>query len=421
MADPDRGESSDLGDDQARSPRQLVFDPRFGPFLLGNLTSNIGTWLHNIAAAVAVFSLTESAFQVGLLVFAQFSPALLFSPWAGALVDRVDRRRVAIGALVLAGTSGVGLAAWIATVTLEGLPGVWPIFGASLLIGLGSAFSIPAIHSIIPSLVPPRDLDGALALTTVTFNLGRTLGPALAGGVLIWFGTATAFAMNGLSFWLFAGALTAISIQTVERHSGSEGTVREGLRFVRGDMSLIVLLAAVASLGFAQDPVNTLAPSLADGLGGGEPLVGILVASFGVGSVTAVVLGGRLRARLGRRAAAVSGLIALGMGMVTLASAPVPWVAVVGLVVSGAGFLFAITSLMAGIYARVPDEFRGRVLALWTVAFLGSRPLAGLVDGALADLTSPRIAVLLAATIALLSAVMVRLGWKTDPEPLPGN
>jgi hypothetical protein len=82
------------------------------------------------------------------------------------------------------------------------------------------------------------------------------------------------------------------------------------------------------------------------------------------------------------------------------------------------GFLFAITSLMAGIYARVPDEFRGRVLALWTVAFLGSRPIAGLVDGAIADLASPRLAVLLAATIALSAAGMVRLGWKIDP---PGN
>lgn len=413
----DPEQSRDLDGSKARSPRQLVVDHRLGPFLIGNLVSNIGTWLHNIAAAVAVYNLTGSAFQVGLLVFAQFSPALILSPWAGAVADRVDRRKLAVLALLTAGTSGVGLATWIGIVSLDGLPGVWPIFAASLLIGLGSAFSIPALHSIIPSLVPPRDLEGALALTTVTFNLGRTLGPALAGGVLIWFGTATAFAMNGLSFWLFAGALTAIRLPAVERPSGSKGSVREGLHFVRGDVGLIVLLAAVASLGFAQDPVNTLAPALAAELGGGEPLVGILVASFGLGSVTAVVFGSRLRALMGRRTAAMSGLTALGVGMLILASAPESWIAIVGLITSGAGFLFAITSLMAGIYARVPDEFRGRVLALWTVAFLGSRPLAGLVDGAIADLTSPRLAVLLAAIIAFSAAVMIRVGWKTGPEP----
>jgi MFS family permease len=375
--------------------------------------------MHNIAAAVAVFEITGSAFQVGLLVFAQFSPALILSPWAGALADRVDRRRLAVLALLLAGTSGAALAIWVGIVSLDGLPGVWPIFAASMLIGLGSAFSIPALHSIIPSLVSPRDLEGALALTTVTFNLGRTLGPAFAGGVLIWFGTPTAFALNGLSFWLFAVALTAIRFETVvERVSDGKGSVREGLRFVRGDIGLIVLLGAVASLGFAQDPVNTLAPVLAAEFGGREPLVGLLVASFGLGSVTAVVFGGRLRARMGRRTAALSGLTALGVGMLILASAPVSWIAIVGLVISGMGFLFAITSLMAGIYARVPDEFRGRVLALWTVAFLGSRPIAGLVDGAIADLASPRLAVLLAATIALSAAAMVRLGWKIDPREM---
>lgn len=419
---PDEEGRDDLAADApARNPRHLVQDRRLGPFLLGNLTSNIGTWMHNIAAAVAVYSITGSAFQVGLLVFAQFSPSLFLSPWAGAVADRVDRRRLAVAALLVAGTSGAGLAAWVGIVTLDGLPGVWPIFAASMLIGVGSAFSIPALHSIIPSLVPPEDLEGALALTTVTFNLGRTLGPAIAGGVLVWFGSATAFGLNALSFWLFAAALGLIRFPAAERAVASKGSVREGLRFVRNDVGLIVLLVAVASLGFAQDPVNTLAPALADELGGGEALVGVLVAAFGLGSVVAVTLGSSLRARMEKQLAAVTGLVALGSGLVILSLAPVTSVAVSGLFISGMGFLFAITSLMAGIYARVPNEFRGRVLALWAVAFLGSRPIAGVIDGAVADFTSPRVAVALAATIALSSAVMVRIGWKADRDPTPAG
>jgi hypothetical protein len=109
--------------------------------------------------------------------------------------------------------------------------------------------------------------------------------------------------------------------------------------------------------------------------------------------------------------AAFAGLMALGAGMLVVALAPVVPVAMVGLVIGGMGFLFAITTLMAGIYGRVPDQYRGRVLALWAVAFLGSRPLAGLLDGAIADLVSPRLATAVAASFALAAAALVRLKW----------
>jgi MFS family permease len=399
-------------DGSPRPTRALLLDRTLAPFLAGNLSSNIGTWMHNIAAAIVVFDVTGSAFLVGMLIFTQFSPAMLFSLWAGAIADRADRRKVLILSLMLSGLAGGALAAWVIGAGVDGLPGVWPVFLASGLIGLGHAFSVPTLHAIVPSLVPQSDLDEAVALNTVTFNLGRTVGPALAGIVIASLGAGAAFLLNALSYGLFIVALLFIRVPRVSEVSGRPPSVRAGIRFAREDRVLMLLLIGVAALSFARDPVTTLAPAIAAEFDGGEAFVGLLVAMFGVGSVTAVVLGGRIRAHGDRKKVAVAGMTALGVGMAIVGAANSRALALFGLAVAGAGFLFAITALMAGIYARVPEDMRARVLALWTVAFLGSRPLAALFDGAMADLFSPRVALGISAIFALLSAGALQVRWK---------
>lgn len=396
-----------------RSTGMLLRDRRLVRFLAGNLVSNIGTWMHNIAAAIVVYDLTGSALLVGLLMVAQFGPTMLLAPWAGAVVDRLDRRLLLVASLVVAGVSGAVLAIWVAAVGVDGLPGPWPVFGTSLAIGTGHAFAVPAFHSIMPALVPKQDLEGALALTTVTFNIARTLGPGIAGLVLAVQGAAAAFALNAASFLVFALAVMFTHVPRQENHEPRRRSVREGLRFVRQDPVLVTLLVGVAALGIAQDPVNTLGPAMAEQLDGSDTLVGVLVGAFGVGSVLAVTLGGPIRAAVGKSAAAVGGLLTLAAGMLLFAAAPIPAMAVGGLAVAGSGFVFAITALMAGIYGRTPDELRGRVLALWGVAFLGSRPVAGIVDGAIADLVSPRVAVAFSASVAVAAALVVRTVWRS--------
>jgi MFS family permease len=401
----------------ARRTTALLRDRTLARFLAGNLTSNVGTWMHNIAAAIVVYDLTGSALLVGLLMLAQFGPTMVLAPWAGAVADRVDRRRLLVASLVLAGSSGAALAAWVALVGVEGLPGTGPVFAASAVIGIGHAFAMPALHSVIPSLVPREDLDRTLALTTVTFNVARTVGPAIAGLVLASLGAGAAFALNSASFLVFALMIIATRVPRRATSERQPGSVRDGLRFVRQDSLLVVLLIGVASLGFAQDPVNTLGPAIAHELGGGDALFGALVGSFGLGSIIAVVLGGPIRAAVRKSSAAAGGLVTLGAGMGLLAAAPVPALAIGSLLIAGLGFLFAITALMGGIYSRVPDDLRGRVLALWGVAFLGSRPLAGVVDGAVADLVSPRVAIAFSASVAIGAAVLVRTVWAKQSGP----
>ena len=381
-------------------------------FFLGNLTSNCGTWFQNIAMSVVVFNLTGSALLVGAVNVAQFSSVLLLSPYAGAITDRVDRRRLLMTGQAVSFSGAAPLALWVALVGVDGLPGIWPLLVAALVIGTGSAFSNPAMQALVPALVPPEDLDQAVALTSVTYNIARTVGPALAAVALALANPAVAFGVNAFTFVVLFCALIVIRPREVVRTRRDDGSVRAGLRHVMGDRHLLLLLIAVAGLGFAGDPVNTLTPPLAEAFGGRGALVGVFVSAYGAGAVLGTILVDRIRAHTTLHRMSWTGLAVMGAGILLVASSTVRWTATVAFALAGVGFLLANTGLTTRIQQRVPEELRGRVLALWSVAFLGSRPLAALLDGALADLWGVRLAMLAGGGIALASALLVIRGLR---------
>lgn len=387
----------------ARSARALLRDHTFGPYFFGNLVSNCGTWLQNIAAAVVVYRLTGSTVLVGAVSILQFSASLILSPWAGALSDRFDRRRLLLGGQVLSAVSAGALAVWTALVGVDGLPGPWPIFATAGLLGIGFAISVPTMQALVPALVEPADLDQAVALNSVTFNLARAIGPAMGALVLATWGAAWAFTINAASYSLLIIALLVIRPRHDRQRSGGDGSVREGLRYVRGQPVLVMLLVGVAALGFGTDPINTLTPAMADLLGGGDALVGWLVSAFGAGAAGMAFGVGALRRRVAQGPMGIAGLGILAAGLAGFAASPTAVVAIAALTLSGVGFLLAVTALTTELQQRVDDALRGRVMALWGVAFLGSRPLAALIDGAVADLVGPRTA---AATAAALTAAV---------------
>jgi MFS family permease len=403
----------------ARTARVLLTDRTFGPYFFGNLVSNCGTWLQNIAAAIVVYRLTRSTVLVGAVSILQFSASLFLSPWAGALSDRFDRRRLLLGGQVLSAVAAGALAVWTGLVGIERLPGPWPIFVTAALLGIGFAISVPTMQALVPALVEPADLDQAVALNSVTFNLARAIGPALGALVIATWGPAWAFAINAASYSLLIVALLVIRPRTARRRgSGGDGSVREGLRYVRGEPALVMLLVGVAALGFGTDPVNTLTPAMADLLGGGDALVGWLVSAFGAGAATMAFGVGALRRRVAQGPMGVAGLGILAAGLAGFAVSPSAAAAIASLALSGIGFLLAVTALTTELQQRVDDDLRGRVMALWGVAFLGSRPAAALLDGAVADLFGPRTAAALAAGITAAVAVWVaRARRKVPAEP----
>lgn len=379
----------------SRTTWQVVTDRRFGSYLAGNFVSNVGNWFQNVAAGIVVFQITGSNTLVGVVSVLQFLGTLLLSPWSGALADRQDRKRLLMSAQVISATGALGLAIWVGLEGVEGLPGVWPVLAAAGVIGLGYAIGIAAMNALIPALVEPPDLDEAIALNSASFTVARAVGPAIAGLFIASFGAAFAFGFNALTFFPLIVVLAVIRPRPVSRPAGDR-SVRAGFAYVRNRPAMPWLIVATLTVGWAGDPVNTLAPAYAEMFGRDEAFVGLMVAVFGAGSAVAS-LGVRIvRSRLGLLHTTSVGLVLLFSGLVGFAAAPNEAVLLPSLFIAGVGFLLGVTTTNSNLQGRLDEEMRGRVMALWSMAFLGSRPLAGLVDGVVADLISPRVGVLAA-------------------------
>jgi MFS family permease len=396
----------------ARSTVALLTDRTFGPYFFGNLASNIGTWFQQVTAAVVVFELTGSALVVGLVAVLQFLPSLLLAPWSGAAADRFDRRRLLLVAQTPAALAAAALAATTLTVGLDDFPYAWPVLAAAAVIGLAQAFSVPAMQALVPGLVPEADLAQAVALNSVTFNLARAVGPALGAVTLVALGPGVAFSVNAASYLALIAALSVIRSRPVARPA--RASVWGGFRHLRADPVMGALLVGVAALGFGADPVITLAPALADGLlgpagtaAGRGALVGGLVSMFGVGAVLAMLAVPASRDRLGHRGTAIAGLCVLAAGMISVALAPSPPWAMGAMAIGGFGFLLAVTALTSLMHLRINEQIRGRMMALWGIAFLGSRPLAAFLDGLVADAFSPELAAAVAAAVVLGCGLVV--------------
>lgn len=390
-------------DDPApRSSFAVLASRDFGPYFLGNLTSTIGTWFQNLAAAILVYRLTRSTLLVGVVNFAQFIGAVVLAPWAGSAADRFDRRKLLIVTQVFA-TVVTGT---LAALTLAGRVNAVTVVVAAALLGLALAFMVPALLSLVPLLVPRQDLDTAVSLNSITFNLARAVGPVLAAAVIARYGLGEAFAINALSFLALVAALLFIRPRAQAVVTGPRPRITESIRLVRGDPVLTALLVVVMAVSTTSDPVNTLTPEFAtEVLGRSDTVTGILIGGFGAGAtLTAITLMGWIRER---RNALVGSMVAEGVGIVVFALAPTLEVAVAGMAIAGGGFIAAITRSTTRIQREVDDAQLGRVMALWSLAFIGSRPIAALLDGVVADLLGVRAAGVLMAVPVLVAAAWV--------------
>ncbi len=349
-------------------------------YLIGNSISNTGTWVYNLAASILVFRLTGSALLVGAVSSAQFAGTILLAPWAGSAADRFDRRRL----LTSLQTGGALVSGALAVMNATGNATAGVVIASSALLGFALAFTTPALHALIPLLVPERDTDLAVALNSLTFNLARALGPLIGAAVIASLGLSAAFAFNGVSFLVFVVAVSTLRPRSQQAAPPTSRMFRDSLDYVWHSKEARYVLLTVSSLSISMDPVSTLAPSFAvDVFGRGDEFAGILIGAFGIGA-TATALTAMSRLRRFSRSLEVS-MISLGVGMVAYAMAPHEAVALIALAVAGGGYLVSVSQATARLHAIVPPERLGRAMALWGVAFLGSRPVAALADGAIAD------------------------------------
>lgn len=374
----------------SHSSLRVLARRNFGPYFVGNLLSNCGTWFQNIAQALLIYRLTHSTFLVGVVNFAQFAGIILLAPWSGGAADRFDRKRLIIGtqfgSMLVTGT--------LALLAVAGWDTVPVIIGLALLLGLVTAFGSPAMNAIVPSLVSRDDLPAAIAMNSVTFNMARAVGPVLGALVVARLGIPWAFGLNCLSYAALIGALLIVHPRKQPDRPKERPKLRDSFALLRRDLRLAALLGVVASVSFALDPVSTLAPAFATRVfHHSDTLAGYLIGAFGAGAVIAAVFATGRSETPYRRIAIMLGLLAGGIASFAVLSPLL--LAVVALAVGGFGYLAGQTRATTLLQLGVEDHQRGRIMALWSVCFLGTRPLASLIDGSLATLLGIHAAALL--------------------------
>jgi MFS family permease len=379
----------------------LLRERDFGPYFAGNALSASGTWFQNLAASLLVYRQTHSAFLLGVLNFCQFVPILALIPWTGSAADRFDRKRLLLATQSVAVALGVA----IAVLAWASLAPTAVVILFALGFGVISAFSAPAQQALVIQLVPADEIPTAVALNSMTFNLARAIGPALGALSVSQLGIPASFLINAVSYGLFVAALLLVRPAPQRLASREESRLRESLRLIRREPRLAVLLLIVMAAGFGSDPVNTLSPAWAHAFHRRDTVAGFVIGAFGAGAVTAAfVVAGRVA---GSRRRMVVTLFLLGGGMIAVALAPWLPLAFVFLFVAGFGYLASNTHATSRLQLEVEERQRGRIMALWSIAFLGLRPFASLADGGIAAAAGVRAAGAVLAIPALLAAALV--------------
>ncbi|WP_353807484.1 MFS transporter [Agromyces sp. SYSU T00194] len=402
--------TDDPADARGGATRRVLRLPAFRAFLAGAAASNVGTWFQDIAAAIVIFQATGSATLVAVLAVCAHGTTIAFAPLGGDLADRFDRRRLLVAANAAQGVA----AAVLAALAFAGAATVPAILAVAFALGIGRAVNNPALQSLVPAIVERRDIAQATALVSMTYSLARVIGPVLGAAVVALAGAGPAFAVNATSFLLFAALLLGFVHVPRSAAAGRRGGILGGIRVVRRRPRIGRLLGAGVLVGIATDPAITLGPALADAFDAGTARAGWFVAAFGAGAVLVSPFVGRLRDALGPDRTSLVALVLVGAAFAGVAVVGATAAAAMGAVlvlfaVAGVGFLLGNSDVVAGIQDEVDDEVRGRVLALWSMAFVGSRPLGALLDGALADALGPTAAVGATGALVLVGVLVLTM------------
>jgi len=380
----------------------------------GTFASNIGTWMQNVLLGAYGYTLTGSETYVAILFFAQLGPLLLLSNVGGVLADLIDRRRL----LLACQTQQLVFSIVLALLVTASHPSEVLLVLCVLAIGIGNALGAPALNSILPTLVPRRDLPGAVALQSVQMNLSRVIGPAIGAAIYAAIGASPVFGINAATYLFAIVSIVAVRYPALP-HPGGAGVLArmgEGFRVVSRDplMRRVLLTLVILSL-FSLAFVGLMPVIAADNLGIAPRSIeyGAFYAIFGLGAAIGAISVGTLFAGVAKARLIRPALIAFSALLAAFGLARSPVLAFVLAPVLGYAYFVVITSLSTVLQEHVDDAVRGRVMALWIMGFGGTVPVGVLLAGPLAAATSITAVLLLGAGVALALAAyadLVRAG-----------
>jgi MFS family permease len=368
------------------------------------LVSNVGSWMQTVALGFVITRNTHDPLWTGAVAAAAFVPVGLLSPLGGVLADRLDRRRwltattlaEAAAAAVLAGAAATGHEAPVLLV------------GLAFAGGVASAIGFPTYQAILPDLVPPDDLMAAISLSSAQFNLGRVIGPALAGVVLVTGGASWTFAVNAASFGAVVVALALVRLPARRHEQTAEGVARRLASGARATWTIPPCRSAVGLIGLVAvigSPFIALVPAVAvDGLHAGAGGTSALVTAQGVGAVLGALALAPLAGRFGRGTTVRRALVAFPVALAVYGAATRLDEATVALAVVGACYIGVLSGLNTVVQLHAPAELRGRILGIYMTMLGLGYPIGAVVEGWVAQSVGVR-AVTIGAGLALLGVL----------------
>jgi MFS family permease len=380
-------------------------EPNFRRFFGGHAVSVVGTWMQRVGQDWLVLTLTGSGVALGISTALQFAPMLVVGLWAGAVVDRVNRRRL----IICTQATQAVLAATLAVLALTGTVELWMVYGLALALGVVTAFDNPARQALVGEMVGPENYVNAQALSSTIHNAGRLIGPAIAGLLIATTDVGVAFAVNALSFVaVLIGLLRmdAGALRPVAAEGSRKGRAREGLRYVLAapDLRAALLLVAVVAM-FGQN-FRVVLPLLAQAtFDGGAEVYGYLTAALGLGAVVGALFSAS------RETATSWGLLlsCLGFGAVNLVAAAAPTLIAAYLAMAAIGFANIIFNTLARTVLQLGSDpsMHGRVLAVHGLVFLGSTPVGGPLLGWICESYGARAGLIVAGVTSLLVGLVL--------------
>ncbi len=393
--------------------------PNYRRWFAGQAVSLTGTWMQTVAQGWLVLQLTGSGRALGMVAAAQFLPILLLGPYGGLLADRLETRRLLITTQVALGVIALTLGVLAVTGAIE----LWMVVGMALALGLVTAVDNPARQTFAQEMVGPATLRNAVSLNSVLVNAARAVGPAAAGILIATVGIGLCFLINAASYVAVVVALWGMDVAALRptpRADRGPGQVRQGLSYVAHTPGLLVPLMMLAVIGTLAYEFQVVLPLLAEGtFGGGPGTYGLLTSAMGAGAI----VGGLVVARHGRTGlrALTTAAAMFGGAILVAAAAPTVALALVALAVVGATSVTFLATGNTTLQLTAEPRFRGRVMALWAVAFLGSTPLGAPLVGAVADDVGARGGLVLGGLACLaaagLGAVALARGAEASPAP----
>lgn len=376
----------------------------FRLFFAGQLVSLTGTWMQTVAQSWLVYRLTGSSLLLGTVGFCSQVPIFVLSPVGGLVADRFDRRRV----LVVTQAAMMLTATILAALTLAGRVTVAHVMVLAAILGTASAFDIPARQSFLSEMVPREDLLNAIALNSSIFNGARVVGPAIAGAVVAAIGEGFCFLANAASF---LAVIAGLLLMRVERRAPSRGGglayLLEGFAFVRDTAPLRAVLLLLAFASLLGTPYAVLMPIFADRvLGVGAHGLGLLMGASGVGAVAGALFLARREGLSGIETLIARAATAFGVVIALFALSRDAWLSAALLVPAGFAMMVHMAASNTAVQSMVPDRLRGRVMAVYSMVFMGMAPLGAVIAGSVAQRIGAPRTVAIGGALCVVNALL---------------